>query len=256
MCVDCNCEGCSNELEDEEVIEKAKNGIKLKLNIASNNLDSENSENVEINPINVEGAEVKLGCNCTKSNCNKKYCECYKSNSKCNDKCRCRDCSNSIYPHSHFKKKRKNYPYNGFVIEKISVYIKSENLVIDKFSTYDLFGFSYLSFKFDNENLVLNQYNKTSNNDCIYNEIVELKEIDNEMIIEIPKNILNITNEFSTPNINLTKKRKRIRSDNSKQTYFNNDSIKNERTCWQTDKKETKKEPQNLIPKKLEYIYY
>ena len=34
-------------------------------------------------------------CTCTKSNCNKKYCECYKSNQKCNDKCRCVNCRNA-----------------------------------------------------------------------------------------------------------------------------------------------------------------
>ena len=32
---------------------------------------------------------------CTKSNCNKKYCECYKAGKKCNDKCRCLNCLNS-----------------------------------------------------------------------------------------------------------------------------------------------------------------
>jgi hypothetical protein len=34
-------------------------------------------------------------CTCTKSNCNKKYCECYKSSQKCNDKCRCVNCRNA-----------------------------------------------------------------------------------------------------------------------------------------------------------------
>ncbi len=34
-------------------------------------------------------------CTCTKSNCNKKYCECFKAGKKCNDKCRCLNCLNS-----------------------------------------------------------------------------------------------------------------------------------------------------------------
>jgi hypothetical protein len=37
-------------------------------------------------------------CTCAKSNCNKKYCECYKSGKKCNDKCRCVNCLNNISP--------------------------------------------------------------------------------------------------------------------------------------------------------------
>ena len=33
-------------------------------------------------------------CTCTKSNCNKKYCECFKSSQKCTIKCRCINCKN------------------------------------------------------------------------------------------------------------------------------------------------------------------
>ena len=33
-------------------------------------------------------------CTCSKSGCNKKYCECYKEGIKCNIKCRCVNCSN------------------------------------------------------------------------------------------------------------------------------------------------------------------
>ena len=38
----------------------------------------------------------RIICNCTKSNCLKKYCECYKHNYNCNSLCRCRDCKNKI----------------------------------------------------------------------------------------------------------------------------------------------------------------
>ena len=33
-------------------------------------------------------------CTCSKSGCNKKYCECYKEGLKCNIKCRCANCLN------------------------------------------------------------------------------------------------------------------------------------------------------------------
>ena len=36
-------------------------------------------------------------CNCTKSNCMKKYCECFKQGFNCNSLCRCLDCKNKIY---------------------------------------------------------------------------------------------------------------------------------------------------------------
>ena len=34
-------------------------------------------------------------CTCSKSGCNKKYCECFKEGSKCNIKCRCINCLNT-----------------------------------------------------------------------------------------------------------------------------------------------------------------
>ena len=40
----------------------------------------------------VESNEVF--CTCSKSNCNKKYCECFKSSQKCTFKCRCINCKN------------------------------------------------------------------------------------------------------------------------------------------------------------------
>lgn len=33
-------------------------------------------------------------CTCSKSSCNKKYCECYKAGVRCNNKCRCLNCQN------------------------------------------------------------------------------------------------------------------------------------------------------------------
>ena len=45
-----------------------------------------------------ESIEEKIFCTCSKSNCKKKYCDCYKSSIKCTDKCRCVNCKNSLMP--------------------------------------------------------------------------------------------------------------------------------------------------------------
>ena len=93
LCKDCLCHDCMNNFN---YMNKDNNNIKYI------------SENDTIN------------CTCTKSNCNKKYCECFKAGKKCNDKCRCLNCMNSSSP-SHISniinndnnKKNKNKKYDN-----------------------------------------------------------------------------------------------------------------------------------------------
>ena len=64
-CIDCNCKNCQNKPPE---------------NCSSNrnSLVSQNKSKTEL-----------ITCTCTKSGCNKKYCECYKNGTKCNSSCRC-----------------------------------------------------------------------------------------------------------------------------------------------------------------------
>jgi hypothetical protein len=67
FCKDCHCQDCMNRLP--------------LYNNSNNNMRYLTDTDLII-------------CTCTKSNCNKKYCECYKAGKKCNDKCRCLNCMN------------------------------------------------------------------------------------------------------------------------------------------------------------------
>ena len=69
FCIDCNCKNCKNTPPQ---------------NYVSNRHPTLNQNKTEI-----------VTCTCTKSGCNKKYCECYKNGSKCNSACRCVGCENS-----------------------------------------------------------------------------------------------------------------------------------------------------------------
>lgn len=75
FCTDCSCNNCHN-------VEKYSN---------------ERSEKMEqIKTRNPEVFNTTLSCNCTKSNCEKKYCGCYNLGQSCNKDCKCLDCKNTI----------------------------------------------------------------------------------------------------------------------------------------------------------------
>ena len=69
-CHGCNCQNCQNKLPE---------------NILCNKRPKEKEEKIK---------NILITCTCTKSACNKNYCECYKNKMKCNSNCRCINCEN------------------------------------------------------------------------------------------------------------------------------------------------------------------
>ncbi len=63
-------------------------------------------------------------CTCTKSNCIKNYCDCYKANKQCTSKCRCLDCKNNCFILS-----KKKDPKNKMIIEYIRVEINHGEII-------------------------------------------------------------------------------------------------------------------------------
>ena len=87
-------------------------------------------------------------CTCSKSGCNKKYCECYKEGLKCNIKCRCINCLNIEEPldkstnesnkiisleetKSDSGKKTLKNEGNLFNIQRISIFINQKQTLIN-----------------------------------------------------------------------------------------------------------------------------
>lgn len=95
-CGDCNCNDCANLPEYERyrqeaiasILERNPEALKPKI----------------VKPEDERGAKEHLsGCHCKKSNCLKKYCECYTAHVPCSERCRCQDCKNTSEHHVNYQ---------------------------------------------------------------------------------------------------------------------------------------------------------
>lgn len=96
----CSCQGCFNSPEYEDTVLDTRKKIVSRdpLAFAPKTLqlvgESPASNIQDINKATPSSVRHKRGCNCKKSMCLKRYCECYQSNVGCSDGCRCDGCQN------------------------------------------------------------------------------------------------------------------------------------------------------------------
>ena len=134
-CVDCNCKNCNNKPPINSYTNKRP-------------LDEQSKSKKE-----------KVICTCTKSGCNKNYCECFKIGQKCSSLCRCIGCENNDQILN--KKYNNNYQcnsVNSIFIIKNKLYIedikrkKKEELFEEKTSKRELIGINKKRKREDNKN--------------------------------------------------------------------------------------------------------
>ena len=101
-CVDCNCKNCNN---------------KPPVNSYTNKHPKKDDPN--------KLKKEKIICTCTKSGCNKNYCECFKVGQKCSPLCRCIGCENNDL----ILRKRYNTNYQCNLAN--SIYIVKNKIIIE-----------------------------------------------------------------------------------------------------------------------------
>ena len=216
FCEDCECKDCENKGPTEDNNNSPNNNQLLKQESLEKNLnysktDVSNSKN------------QRVICNCTKSNCMKKYCECYKQGLNCNSLCRCIECKNKNYNYDsnnfyNYALKNNNINLNNNNISQTQDYsISHIPETFGKSIDYnnpinfqsEAFGIFIKKEKLKIEmriiNLTLN--NNKKNNVIINNTSNENNNNDKEIINN--NNDLNETPKFSN------KKRLRAKIDNS-----------------------------------------
>jgi protein lin-54 len=88
-CIDCNCNCCYNKIEHEVKDIKGTRMTKIKTILDRDPLAFRPKVPMDQDAVVAKPAAHFKGCNCKKTKCKKKYCECFNAGILCSSMCKC-----------------------------------------------------------------------------------------------------------------------------------------------------------------------
>lgn len=93
----CGCVPCFNKSDYAETVQTTRKVLlsrQKRMSLKINRRSEANAEAMEDAHNSSSSTPPRRGCNCKKSSCLKKYCDCYQDGTGCSLFCRCEDCKN------------------------------------------------------------------------------------------------------------------------------------------------------------------
>ncbi|KAL4500676.1 hypothetical protein ABPG72_003100 [Tetrahymena utriculariae] len=148
---ECNCCECSNTVANKEARNKIVEGLLEKNPFAFNVKDIEIEEPTQLSLKAQKKLASKKGCNCRRSGCLKKYCQCYQDGLQCGEHCKCNGCENCEKPAKKL-----------FLAEQNSLSLQSQNSTTNNNINTNSFNTQSLLI---NNNLSLSKQNSINFNE-------------------------------------------------------------------------------------------
>jgi len=131
-CEGCNCVGCMNTPQFEHIRRETMQAIKSKNPFAFEKLVViKTKENDMQRNKSVPMAQHIKGCRCKKTNCKKKYCECFQLGVLCGPDCQCTGCLNCTTTNCERIKGRKLFSEDSYAEPKQKLKIVLQECAIN-----------------------------------------------------------------------------------------------------------------------------